>query len=73
MSSLGDHPSLRGAVIGPWQVVDRIKPGKRVYYLCLNTETGELKRYRGYELVRMAKQADKEVSMPSYPWKANPA
>lgn len=66
-----DHLSLVGAVIGDWYVKARVKPAKRVVYVCWNKRTGKTKGFTGNELVVMIRAARTNglpVIMPTTPW-----
>lgn len=62
---------LVGAVIGNLYVMERVKPGKRWLYRCHDSTNHEIRALRGYELVRLAKEASRHglsVIMPRTPW-----
>jgi hypothetical protein len=63
---------LVGAQIGNWLVKARAKPAKRWVYVAFNRKTGQTKGLRGFEVVRLARQARSTglpVVMPREPWR----
>lgn len=65
--------TLVGGMVGDWIITDREKPGKRWFYVLAHTLNGDIKRLRGYEVVRLARQATIDgvaVVMPREPWRS---
>lgn len=63
--------SLVGAVVGDFDVLERVKPGKRVRYRCRNRRNGREHYLQGYELVRQVRATVRHggtVLMPREPW-----
>lgn len=63
--------ALVGAVTGRWTVVARSKPGARAFYV-LRNRAGEVRRLRGYEVVRLVRAAranGETVVMPGAQWR----
>ncbi|WGX94524.1 hypothetical protein [Nocardioides sp. L-11A] len=64
---------LVGASIGHWRVLDRKKSDAgRWIYVAVNGRTGQERALRGYELVRLARQAECDglpVYVPGNPWR----
>ena len=63
---------LVGAEIGTWLITARVRPGQRWAYLATDRRSGQVKAYRGYELVRLAREAALNglpVAMPGSPWR----
>jgi hypothetical protein len=61
------------ACIGHWRVHERKRTDAgRWIYLAVNGRTGQERALRGYELVRLARQAERDglpVYMPGNPWR----
>jgi hypothetical protein len=63
---------LVGAQIGAHIVTGREKPGHRWLYLLLDTSTGKVRRLRGFEVIRLARQARESglnVTGLTIPWR----
>jgi hypothetical protein len=68
-----DALTLVGAVIGPHRVTGRFHTGKRWQYAVENVKTGRTGAMRGYELVRLCREAEVNgltIVMPTSPWRA---
>jgi hypothetical protein len=64
--------TLVGGRVADWSICDRVRPGRRWLYVLVHASSGDIKRLRGHEVVRLVRQARLHglaVQMPRMPWR----